>query len=454
MVRPVFCPSRHVARITHPFVSLPRNIGSDVAERSALCVGGLRYLMGVLLALGLVACGGGDDGGPNEWSVTVTTSVGSGTQVTVDGTERAAPFNARWQTGESHTIGVQSPQSGDPGARYLFNRWSDGGAQSHEVSVERARTFTATLDTEYELTIAVTPDGVGTVEADPAGPWIADGTNVELTASPVVGWVLDRWEGDVTGNANPTTFAMDAPKSVTAVFAKQPGTVSGRAVQQWDGAPLVGLEIHLIANGDTTTTTTDSNGDYEFVEVAVGPYTVAADAAGVIPFGQFAPSREQAITVGRGEDVTGIDFSYQRAQIEVRTLADNSSVSIGATVTITLELDLSAIPLPASTLTGAVSWNSAVADYTEGSAAGAVWDELVVNESPTGTLGFAAISVNGVGDAVVVALTYEVVAIATGTAEFDPILEELSVIDPATGGAVDLLPITTVVETRASVTVQ
>ncbi len=454
MVRPVFSPSRYVARVTLPSVSLFRKIGSDVGERSALATGGFRYLMGILLAVAISACGGGDDGGPNEWSVTVTTSIGSGTQVTVDGTDRAAPFSTRWQTGESHTIGVPSPQSGGPGTRYAFDRWSDGGAQSHQVSVDRSRTFTATLTTEHQLTVATTPDATGTVDADPAGPWIVDGTTVELTASPVVGWVFDRWEGDVTGAANPTTFAMDAPKSVTAVFGEQPGTVSGRAIQQWDGAPLVGLVVHLIANGDTTTTTTDANGDYEFVDVAVGAYTVAADAESVIPFGQFAPSREQAITVGRGEDVTGIDFSYQRAQIEIRTLADNTNVSVGATVTVTLELDLSAIPLPASTLTGAISWNATVADYTEDSAAGAAWDQLVVNESPTGTLGFAAVSLNGVGDAVVVALTYEVVALATGMAEFDPVLEELSVIDPATGGAVDLVSITTVVETRASVNVQ
>ncbi|UCC83099.1 MAG: carboxypeptidase regulatory-like domain-containing protein [Gemmatimonadota bacterium] len=422
--------------------------------RSVQRVGGIRYLMGVLLTLGLASCGGGDDGGPNEWSVTVTTSVGSGTQVTVDGTNRAAPFNTQWRTGESHTIGVPSPQSGEPGTRYLFDRWSDGGAQSHEVMVERSRTFTATLSTEHELTVTATPDGAGTVEADPAGTWFAEGTNVQLTASPVVGWLFDRWEGDITGDASPTSFAMDGPKSVTAVFGEQPGTVSGRATQQWDDAPLVGLVVHLIANGDTLTTTSDSNGEYEFVEVAVGAYTVAADAASVIPFGQFAPSREQAITLGRGEDVTGVDFSYQRAEIEVRTLADASSVSVGATVTITLELDLSAIPLPASTLTGTVSWDEAVADYTEGSANAAAWDDLEINESPLGTLGFAAISINGVGDAVVVGLTYDVVAIDIGATEFDPVLAELSVIDPATGGAVDLLSITTVVETRASVSVQ
>jgi hypothetical protein len=201
------------------------------------------------------------------------------------------------------------------------------------VSVDAGSGIAERSSSSVTVTVATTPDATGTVDADPAGPWIVDGTTVELTASPVVGWVFDRWEGDVTGAANPTTFAMDAPKSVTAVFGEQPGTVSGRAIQQWDGAPLVGLVVHLIANGDTTTTTTDANGDYEFVDVAVGAYTVAADAESVIPFGQFAPSREQAITVGRGEDVTGIDFSYQRAQIEIRTLADNTNVSVDATVT-------------------------------------------------------------------------------------------------------------------------
>jgi hypothetical protein len=319
--------------------------------------------------------------------------------------------------------------------------------------VDRATTFEAYLGEEYDLVITVTPEGTGTVEADPPGPWIEVGTSVELTATPIEGWELDHWEGDVTGDENPTTFDLFGPADVTGVFILGPGTVAGRATQVWDGAPLVGLDIHLIANGDTTTTTTDSNGDYEFTRVLVGSYIVAADEDGVIPFGQFTPSREQAITVGQGEDVT-VDFGYQRAQIEVRTLADVSNVSIGATVTVTLELDLSAIPLPASTLTGTVGWDAAVADYTEGSETGAVWDQLVVNESPAGTLRFAAISANGVGDAVVIALTYEVVATATGTTEFDPVLEELSVIDPATGEAVDLLSITTVVEARASVSVQ
>lgn len=436
MVRPVFSSRRRIARIRLP----------------------------LLLALGLAACGGdGDDGGPDDVTVSVTFTAWSydsdewvtGIQVSVDGTNHDIPYSTRWRSGEAHTISVPSPQLfGSGRGRYQFHRWADSYEQTREVSVDRATEFEVGLVEEYDLAISVTPEGMGTVEADPPGPWIPCGTGVVLTATPIEGWELDRWEGSVTGDENPTTLGMCNPATVTGVFVEEPGSVSGRATQVWDGAPLVGLDIHLIADGDTTTASTDSNGDYEFPRVLVGSYIVAADESGVIPFGQFAPSREQAITVGRGEDVTGVDFSYQRAQIEVRTLASASNVSVGATVTITLELDLSAIPLRASTLTGAIGWDAALADYTEGSEAGAVWDQLVVNESPAGTLGFAAISANGVGDAVVIALTYDVEATATGTTEFDPALQELSVIDPATGAAVDLLSITTVVETRASVSVQ
>ncbi len=422
-----------------------------------------RLTLALLLALGHVACGGGDDGGPVESSVSVTFTAWSydsdewvtGIQVSVDGTNHDIPYSTRWRSGEAHTISVPSPQLfGSGRGRYQFHRWADSYEQTREVSVDRATEFEVRLVEEFDLAISVTPEGMGTVEADPPGPWIPCGTGVVLTATPIEGWELDRWEGDVTGSENPTILGMCNPASVTGVFILGPGSISGRATQAWDGAPLVGLDIHLIANGDTTTTTTDFNGDYEFTRVLVGSYTVAADTTGLEPFGQFTPSGERAITVAQGEDVTGIDFGYQRAQIEVRTLADASSVSVGATVTVTLELDLSAIPLPASTLTGTIGWDAAVADYTEASETGAVWDQLIVNESPAGTLGFAAVSANGVGDDVVVALTFEVVATATGTTEFDPVLQELTVIDPTTGAAVDLLSITTVVETRASVSVQ
>jgi hypothetical protein len=246
---------------------------------------------------------------------------------------------------------------------------------------------------------------------------------------------------------------MDAPKSVTAVFAALPGSVSGRVYRVEDDSPLADREVLLIIDADTTFTLTDANGDYTFSDVQIGDYKVVADTAGLELFGQFVPSREQNITLDPGEDLTGIDFGYRLAQITVRTLASAATVTVGTAVTISLELDVTEIPVPIASLGGDVSWPAAVADYTEGSEAGAVWDIIVVNEDPVGTLKFSAISATGVGGDVVLALTFEVVATASGSAEFDPTLTELTAITDL-GDVIDLLPITTLIEEHVTVTVQ
>ncbi len=221
-----------------------------------------------------------------------------------------------------------------------------------------------------------------------------------------------------------------------------------------DDSPLPNREVLLIQDADTTSTLTDANGDYSFGDLQPGDYTVVADTTGLTLFGQYEPSQEQAVTVGPGEDVTGIDFAYRPAQITVRTLASATSVSVNDPVTISLELDVTEIPLPLASMVGDVTWPAAVADYTEGSEAGDVWDIIVVNEDPTGTLKFSAVSTSGVSGDVVLALTFEVVATAAGSAEFAPTLTELTAIDPDTGASIDLLPITTLIEERVTVTVQ
>lgn len=44
------------------------------------------------------------------------------------------------------------------------------------------------------------------------------GTNIKLTAIPKTGWAFDRWNGDLSGSENPTTFILYENKSITAVF--------------------------------------------------------------------------------------------------------------------------------------------------------------------------------------------------------------------------------------------
>ena len=52
----------------------------------------------------------------------------------------------------------------------------------------------------------------------PSGGTYQKGTNVNLSATAVSGWVFTNWSGDASGSANPTEIIMDADKSVTGNF--------------------------------------------------------------------------------------------------------------------------------------------------------------------------------------------------------------------------------------------
>ncbi len=68
----------------------------------------------------------------------------------------------------------------------------------------------------FELTTAVA--GSGLVSPPPGVRRFCAGDRVPLTATPATGWQFDRWEGDVTGNVNPTAITMTSNFRVTAFF--------------------------------------------------------------------------------------------------------------------------------------------------------------------------------------------------------------------------------------------
>jgi hypothetical protein len=73
-------------------------------------------------------------------------------------------------------------------------------------------------DVPVQYTLTVTTQGSGTVALSPSGGTYDEGTVVTLTPNPASGWFFDRWEGDLSGSADPETIAMDSNKSVTGVF--------------------------------------------------------------------------------------------------------------------------------------------------------------------------------------------------------------------------------------------
>jgi uncharacterized repeat protein (TIGR01451 family) len=116
-----------------------------------------------------------------------------------------------------HTLAVTSPQSA-PGTQYLFSNWSDSGAASHTITVgTTAATYTASFQTQYQLTTASYPQAGGSV-MPASGTYYNAGTPVTLTPTPNPPFVFATWSGGVTGAANPLQTTMNAPTSVTAIF--------------------------------------------------------------------------------------------------------------------------------------------------------------------------------------------------------------------------------------------
>jgi len=106
-------------------------------------------------------------------TVTIWTNFNGG-QITVDGQTYTAPQTFSWVIGSSHTIGTPSPQIVSPKERYLFQSWSDGGAQTHTV-VASISTF------GYAAFFSRDLDGIGVTLACPGTITPGGMLNISLT---------------------------------------------------------------------------------------------------------------------------------------------------------------------------------------------------------------------------------------------------------------------------------
>ncbi|MCK5134216.1 MAG: cellulase family glycosylhydrolase [Bacteroidales bacterium] len=62
---------------------------------------------------------------------------------------------------------------------------------------------------------------IGSGYVHPSSGTYSENVWAEIEAIPDSGWRFDRWEGDLSGNMNPTAIKMDSTKNVTAVFEQK-----------------------------------------------------------------------------------------------------------------------------------------------------------------------------------------------------------------------------------------
>jgi hypothetical protein len=104
---------------------------------------------------------------------------------------------------------------------YRFDRWGGDAAGSGAavtLNLSSTKAITAVFIRQYTLSIAVSPDGGGTVS--PAASVYDAGSVVTLTATPAEGYKFDHWEGDAAGTTATIVLNLASNRSVTAVFIK------------------------------------------------------------------------------------------------------------------------------------------------------------------------------------------------------------------------------------------
>jgi uncharacterized protein (TIGR03437 family) len=182
---------------------------------------------------------------------TTFNTVPAGVGVTVDGIAYTGGQTLQLTADTAHTVSVLQIQPGTPGTQYVFDNWSDKGAPSHTISVFTPATYTASFTTQYQLTLAVTPPGSGTVKPA-SGAFYNAGTSVALTATANAGYVFNTWTAGANPPASATaTVAMSGPENIVAAFqtagSTPPqtigGVVNGASFQTAQAAPNTILSL-------------------------------------------------------------------------------------------------------------------------------------------------------------------------------------------------------------------
>ena len=157
---------------------------------------------------------------------------------------------------------------------WRFVNWTgdvaDANSANTTVTMNANKTVTANFEeippNQYALTMAVNPQGGGTTTPAVGTHTYNEGTVVNLTATPAVGYEFVSWTGDVAdANSANTTVTMDANKTVTANFQLITRILTMAVNPQGGGTTTPAIGDHDYDHGTVVDLTATPAAGYEFV---------------------------------------------------------------------------------------------------------------------------------------------------------------------------------------------
>jgi hypothetical protein len=138
----------------------------------------------------------------------------------------ALPYDSGWTPSSSHPINIDSPEypwSSD--TRFAFSNWSDGGAQSHSVSLPSSggATYTANLTPQYYVADWVLESCAGAINVSPGSPtgdgFYPTGSLLSFSETPNTGWIFTGWVYDLSGTGSPQNLTVSDEVLVAADYS-------------------------------------------------------------------------------------------------------------------------------------------------------------------------------------------------------------------------------------------
>lgn len=151
-------------------------------------------------------------------------------RVSPEGAGKTSPFNgaAFRLVGSSESISAIANEG------YEFERWSDGGAQTHTVSWTDGSSITAYFTKkeviQYKLTVAAMAGGT----VSPSGiNYYTSGTKVKVTASPNTGYKFNAWLPNTYESSETIEVLMDSEKALIATFKEIEENLGEELLPSW-----------------------------------------------------------------------------------------------------------------------------------------------------------------------------------------------------------------------------
>lgn len=138
--------------------------------------------------------------------------------VVVDGSVTNGGTVFSWNSGTVHTVSIQQTvQYPSSDHRATWTNWSDGGAQSHTITVDTGKTVVARFTSEYQWNWDINYMRSGSV-SPASGAWYTNGASFTAIATPGGGWRFGWWTGSLSGTNTNAVVTMTNAFNVVANF--------------------------------------------------------------------------------------------------------------------------------------------------------------------------------------------------------------------------------------------